>query len=217
MQRERLTITLDKELLAALDTLIDRRILRNRSQTIEHLLREGLALHEFQQAFLFFEEVWSQETLINTLALADGIGIGQILLGVPASSPALASEVNLAVDSYRQAHPGAGFSTETVPSDFGSGGTVLMRQTLLRYPFLITWIGAAPLPLASLASIYTFHRQHHQPLTLAAAPGTPLEAMPLAIASPEIADSIPTGIVSLRKTVFPDLVKAGKVREYPIL
>ncbi len=216
MMRERLTITLDADLLASLDTLIDKDTLRNRSQTIEHLIREGLGLHQLNHAFLFFENNWTQSTLESLLIILAAINIRQIFICLPAAQGALFTDILTIIGAK---FPNSFFRATLVPSDFGSGGAVVLQKQLLEHPFLLCWLsGNTSLP-PSLLPAYIFHRQHHSTLTelLNPTPEGSFQTSGLSIASPELLPHIPAGIVDLKTDVFPALLKEAKVRGYVFL
>ncbi|MEI6477523.1 MAG: hypothetical protein WCO52_00860 [bacterium] len=209
MYRERLTITLDAELLQAVDALVDGESLRNRSQTIEHLLKEGIGLHRLDQAFLFLYpdyEPSRPEALVRLMAAA---GIKTIYLVSFIGQP-----TELAI-SIGQLVPEA--TVSAVPSDFGSGGALLLKHAELDAPFLIARADASRTPLPTgLLTPYVFHRQHQAPLTSLLCPRQDGYASAgLWIADPSLLASIPAGIVSLEDSVFPVLLKEAKVRAYP--
>lgn len=214
MLRDRLTITLEPDLVQAIDQLVDGDTLRNRSHAIEHLLREGLGLYQLSQAFLFFEEEWEQSHLDQVIRLVLREQIKQIYLVLPSGSPTLVQDIQSLV--YRHELPSN--AIQIVPAEFGSGGALALQKENLAFPFLLIWVDAQLVTPQSLAQAFTFHRQHHSLLTqlLHSSGSQHFRFSGIAIAEPEIIQSIPSGIASLRESVFPELLKAGKVRGYPI-
>lgn len=118
MYRERITITVDSDLLQAVDGLIDKELLRNRSQTIEHLLREGIGLSQLKQAFLFVDESFEESRLINLIKLCTEAKIETFYICVRASEQAIFAKVSELIAQQTQAE------INLVPADFGSGGSV---------------------------------------------------------------------------------------------
>ena len=204
MNRERLTITLDAELLQALDEQIDKSLLRNRSHAIEHLLKEGLGLHELTQAFVFADQDSEPDQLASLLPLFKAAGISQLFIG--GATPDLLSVI------------GPEFTVQTVPADFGTGGALMLKKDLLSGPFVLSWLGPDLTLPQSLIPAYIFHRQHGAPLTqlVTSADAVNFSWAKLAIAQPELLSSIPAGLASLEETVFPELLKAGRVKTYAI-
>ena len=211
MYRERLTITLEADLLSAIDSMIDGQLLRNRSQTIEHLLKEGIGLHELRQALLFFSAPLDSKQLEAVTAFCLSNQINELLLGVPAGQTSLLSDIQIQI---RQQAPSMHLTH--VPTDFGTGGALTLQRANLTHPFLmINLDGSLHLPL-SILPVYAFHRLHHAPLTRLIKAGADSRYSPcgIDIASPEILLNVPTGITSLIDDVYPVMEKEGKVRTY---
>ena len=211
MYRERLTITLEPELLAAIDGMVDKQLLRNRSQTIEHLLKEGIGLHELRQAFLFFSEPADAAVLEQTVMFCANNGISELLLGIPAGQTAQFADMQAVA---RQAAPT--LQITHVPTDFGTGGALVLQRENLSHPFLILTLTPNLRLPSSILVAYAFHRQHHAPLTrlIREEPDGRYAPCGIEIASPELLVSIPSGIASLSADVFPAMAKGGKVRSY---
>ena len=211
MYRERLTITLEVDLLSAIDALIDKQILRNRSQTIEYLLKEGMGLHELQQAFLFFNQQLDAKQLEHVVNFCVSNGISELLLGIPAGQTTLLHDAQTVI---RQQHPS--LNLIHVPTDFGTAGALVLQHARLVHPFLLLTLEPTLHVPSSILPAYSFHRQHHAPLTrlLKQDPENCFRPSGIEIASPELVSAIPAGIASLSADVFPALAKEGKVRLY---
>jgi hypothetical protein len=209
MYRERLTITLEAELVAAADSLVDRSLIRNRSHAIEHLLKEGLGLHQLTQAFLFVEDSWTQELLEQFTKLCVAQGITTIFLCLPTAQASLAADLQGII------HQVADILVEVVALDFGSGGSLILKKHVLVHPFILVWLRAELTLPTSLVPVFVFHRQNHTTLTQLVH-GTPehYHTSFISIAQPDIISYIPAGIVSVEQTVFPELLKVGKVMTY---
>ncbi|MCC2631948.1 MAG: hypothetical protein K0S20_647 [Patescibacteria group bacterium] len=213
MQRERLTITLDSSLLSAIDTLIDKETLRNRSQTIEYLLREGVGLHQLHQGFLFVSSELSTESLIATTRLYANSDISTIFLCLPATLISRSAELSQLIT---ETYAGKEVSVQLVPADFGTGGALLLHRAAITTPIALSFLKPGSLP-ENLTGAYLFHRSHHAFLTtlLHTQDGSSYQDSGIAIAQPELLSLIPAGIANVEQTVFPQLVKEAKVRAYP--
>lgn len=212
MYRERLTITLDTDLLIAVDSTIDRSSIRNRSHAIEHLLREGLALHQLTQVFLFIGEGWDSSTLPKIITLCDKVRISQYYLVPTPVTSSLLAEVSASIMQLSEGNP----LVQPISGDFGTGGALVLQRPRLTTPFLMVELSENLLPPSDLASAYGFHRRHNGTLTqlLTSTDAQEFSATGFSIANPELLDEIPAGSVSLQETVFPALLKAGKVKGY---
>lgn len=206
MYRERITITVDKELLQAVDSLIDKEVLRNRSQTIEHLVREGIGLHQLTQVVLFLGPDFDQICLEKIINLCDEAQITQFFICLPSTSHSLISQIQNTIEKII---PVA--RVTPIPGDFGSGGALILQKDKLTTPFLLAWPDTTIEFPANLVNPYVFHRQHHQTLTHLLNGSNPSG---LTLANPDLMNHIPAGLVDLQSSVFPGLEKTGKVRGY---
>jgi hypothetical protein len=220
MRRERLTITLDSELLQAVDTSIDKQTIRNRSHAIENLLRKGLGLWNLKKAFIFFQAGWEMKTFDNFLDLCLQEKIDYFFLGFPGQSIIEGKEIQEYVRHFFTRTESVLAGCELVPLDFGSGGALILHQDKLSESFLTLWPRVGTLIPESLVAAINFHQQHQGILTeLIQTSPSHQEAAEyrftgLAIASPEILKYIPAGKVSLEQDTFPLLRKSGKVKGY---
>lgn len=213
MFRERLTITLEPELVAAIDSLIDKRTLRNRSQTIEYLLTEGLGLHLLEHAFLFFDPTWQQSQLEAVIKLCTAARIRHFFLVMPTHEMSKVPEITTILHG---AITDESIQITPVPADFGTGGALMLQKEKLTQPFLIVHLGEQLHLPTSLLPPYVFHRQHHGPLTqlLTETGSNKWQSAGIEIAEPELIHRIPAGIVSLEESVYPLLVQENNVRAY---
>jgi len=213
MSRDRLTITLQPDVIAAADLLVDGSRIRNRSHAIEHLMKEGLALHQFQQAFIFIESDWQPEVFSALLDQCAAAGIYHLFLSLPSSL--LTSLADLQTLVAASPHT---FTQEVVPADFGSGGALALKKSQLTSPFLLAWVNTKTVLPTSLIPAYTFHRAQHAVVTeLLRSIDDHYDFSQLAIADPDLTHFIPAGMVELQQTVFPELLNLAKLRTYATL
>jgi hypothetical protein len=206
--RDRLTITLNPELVKAVDLLVDRQTIRNRSHAIERVLQEGLALRHFRRAFLFLDSQTTALTIEAVFPLLTGSSMSELIL-CPLPG---ASETVLQAAKIR----GADFPTLSVTEcigQFGSGGALLLQKEQLKYDFAVLFpsLMVAPLP-GSLIPLYTAHRQGNSHATLLlAAKNTEFIWNGIAVLSPESLSFLPMGASELGDTLFPLLQKEGRL------
>jgi Ribbon-helix-helix protein, copG family len=205
MQRERLTITLDTELLQAVDATIDRSAIRNRSHAIEHAIREGLALSELSTAVLSLT-VEGSSKIPEILSLLGSIPVSSyIVIAAPGG-----------LDAAQMVARQLGVSASIIPGDFGTGAALLLSKQSLTHPFLYIHLSARLRLPKTIVPAYIHHRRNRLPVTRllsADAAGTLLETG-ISIIEPDIIARIPAGLASLEEQIFPDLAKAGTVGAY---
>lgn len=186
MRRERLTITLDQELLTAVDATIDGSAIRNRSHAIEDAIRHGLALHQLTTAVVTGEST-------DLLPVLQASGIHQVFV--------IGAEVAL-----------PGLTVRTLPSEFGDATALSLVANELNHPFVI--IQATNCLPESFLPAYVSHTKSKHLLThILTTTGTTFVPTGCSIADPAILQALPAGTASL-EALFAHLAKAGKVGAY---
>lgn len=208
MQRERITITLDRDLLPALDQLVDGGLVRNRSHAIEYALRTGLQVAELDTVFIILGNKFNpSQTLLKGLAV---FPIQKVFLVV---ASAKMTEAQLVVTTCKEFLPTT--HVEIVPADFGDGAAILLKQKELSQSFLIIELDALTVSSPNLLRAYTFHRQQLATLTqIVTSEENIYTPSGISFAQSTIANEIPAGLATLQENVFPNLVKGGKVSIY---
>ena len=206
MKRERITITIDPEMLPALDHLVDGDQIRNRSQAIEQTLKSGLKLSELTAVFF----ILGMKKEVNP-ALVDFLSafpLEHLYLVASSDTNIFGLEASLT-----QLVP---FSeTHVVPADFGDAAAILLSAKKLSPSFLIIDLDQLMLPSVSPLATYAFHRQQGARLTQLITPtGDSFASSGISFAQREIVEAIPAGLASLKQDIFPILLKAGTVRTY---
>jgi hypothetical protein len=210
MSRDRLTITLDEALLSAVDSTIDGSAVRNRSHAIEHLIRQGLHLHELTHAIFFAGEPTDQPLIP---LLSERLKNTNIIQGVIISDPGhpqWAQELATSLQSLNQ-----GITTRTIPGDFGSAAALTLIADELTQPFLLIELGASTkLPLSFLP-LYTEHRHSDKTVTqlLTTTNGLEFIQSGCSVISPDFMTQVPAGRANLHD-VFPLLAIAGRIGTY---
>jgi len=210
MYRERLTITLDKELLSAVDATVDHSQLRNRSHAIEHALREGLALHELTHAVVSVTGI-STDKLPELTKVLDHLPITHYFV-IASSNDQTAQEVAKSITSLTHQ------TVETIPGDFGTGAALLLSKAKLTAPFLYIQLSPKFSLPSNLTAAYVTHRRSSALAThlIRSYSAENFARTGTSILNPEITDYISAGLVSLEETTFPTLLKAGKIATYVI-
>ena len=209
MYRERLTITLEQELLAAVDATIDHSQIRNRSHAIEHALKTGLALTELTDIIIALSDT-GQEKLPELYTLLNIFTPARILVISQLGQLPGAQEVALSITNA------TGINAEVVPGDFGTAAAIsLHKQNLVKAFLYIQLSETLHLP-TTLAPAYIFHRRAQTILTnlVTSDDGVTFQTTGVSFINPEILPIIPAGLASLEATIFPLLLKTSKVSTY---
>lgn len=208
MQRERITITIDQDLLPAIDQLVDGNTLRNRSHAIEHAIRSGLTIPELTTVFVIQGN--TELPLPELLKRLSVFPISKLYWVAPSAEFANAQALTAGIPQFL---PGA--HVELVPADFGDAAAMLLKQNELSTSCLIINLNELSTLPDSLLGSYSFHRQQNAPLTeLVSANGASFKRAGIYFAQKELTETIPAGLASFEEHVFPSLLASGKVRIY---
>lgn len=207
MDRERITISIRKQVLDLIDRTIDGTKVRNRSHAIESLIVKASG----------------QETR-NALILLGG---DDALKALPATKKYLNL---LSGHGFSFAHIAVGFLGDRVReklgdgADYGiglnytskgegSGGAIASYRSKFKNTFLVFNTGKEI--NIDLDFYLKFHKEHNSLLTVITDDWSAYEG--IYICEPEIFNYIPKDFSMFEETVIPDLIKQGKALIYPIV
>lgn len=210
MSRDRVTITLDDALLSAVDGTIDGSAVRNRSHAIEHLIRQGLHLHELTHVVLVAGTATTTPLLPQ---LTDRLKETSVTHCMIVSDPVDPNWANDTVAALAQLAPK--LQTRILPGDFGSAAALTLAAQKLTTPFLIVEIAAHTALPSSFLRVYSSHHRTDCVVThlLATHDGSTFQPTGVSVASPDLISEVPAGHSQL-SDVFPLLAKAGRVGAY---
>jgi hypothetical protein len=210
MSRDRLTITLDPELLTAIDATIDGSSVRNRSHAIEHVLRLGLEAHRLTTLVLVVDNTPAASLLPELLQKLAHVPLQMCALISLPEHPGWTQDMQLSISSLAP-H----LKIRVVPVDFGSGAALTLLADDLTGPFIIAQLDTATKLPASFLAFYTAHRQQGSLITqfLVTQNGQQFLASGCSIAEPELIAHIPAGRAQL-SDVFSQMAEAGRVGTY---
>jgi|GEM_PF-3246656 len=212
MKRERITITIDTDLLPAVDKLIDKETIRNRSHALEYAVRRGLALQELTSVFFIQGEKILNPEVTEKLAHLCGQFPLRAVYGI--ATTAQAASAQLWQQSFAQ-HLSNQVESRLLPADFGTATALLLEKETVSPLFLLINLDRVITLPENLLPSFTFHLQQNATLThLVETNGTTFTPSGISIVSKEILSSIPAGRAELEGNVFPLLAKLGKVSTY---
>lgn len=210
MSRDRLTITLDEALLSAVDGTIDGSAVRNRSHAIEHLIRQGLHLHELTYVVIVAGPPTSEPIVPLFAERLRGTNIIQCVIISDPLHPSWATELSISL-----ANLAPQLTVRIIPGDFGSATALTLLASELSVPFLLVELGAGIHFPASFLPLYTEHRHGDKTVTQLLSTENGLRFTPTgcSIVAPDFITQVPAGHADLQD-VFPLLAKAGRVGTY---
>lgn len=207
MERERISISISKDLLLKIDQKIDGLKMRNRSHAIELLVSESLGLSRINSAII----------------MAGGNGALKLIPAIDSTIKELKTfgflEIFIAVgflgDKVKQGiGDGKNYDLKInyIEGGEGTAGALLPLKNQLKKTFLVVNIDESmPLNIKNLAD---FHRSHFGIATIATNNIQTLKGYYLF--EPEIFDYLPNEFSMLEEDIFPKLNNENKLTFFPI-
>lgn len=208
MKRERITITIDSELIPAIDAIVDGQAIRNRSHALEVTARRGLALTELGAIFFIYRNTFStNEAFTATLASLEARRWYCIAPTDQAGNASL----------WLESMAGQVTSTperQVIPADFGTAAAILLHKDQLPPHFLIIDLAGNKIPSDLLAGYVRHTAGQHLLTSFLTGDGLSYAATGWHLAARSLTEHIPAGFSSLETDVFPTLAKAGRINTY---
>jgi len=208
MERERITISIKRDLLKKIDKTIDGTVVRNRSHAIEHLVNSSLGTNNTENAVILAGGKNASKMLPiikeSLLQLSDnGFNKAYIALGQ------FAGNIKEALNKDED----VSISIEYLEEGEGSGGALLPLKRRFKNTFLV--INPSENLPASFTSLIEYHKNHKALATVAT---ENLEDLRGAyVFEPEIFNRLPQGFSMLEEDIFPELIDSGELIVYPLL
>lgn len=206
--RERITISIRKDLLSKIDQQIDGSRLRNRSHAIEHFVSESLGLSEVNNVVILaggkgaLKLIPIIEESIKSLST---YGISRIYIAVGYLGPKIREYIG---DGTK-----FGLKIEYLEGGEGTAGAIKPLEKIFKKTFMVINLdNSLQVDLKKLAS---FHRQHMSIATIASkdtATNTGIYVL-----EPEIFRYIPNGFSMLENDVFPKLAEENELITFPLV
>lgn len=205
MERERITISIKKDLLSKIDSRIDGLRMRNRSHAIEIIVSESFGIGQIDTAVI----------------MAGGKGALKLIPVIEDSLKKLADlgihKVYIAVgylgDKIKQNLSGNyNVEIEFIEGGEGTAGSLNLIKKQVKKTFMI--VNIDQIFDLELKKIVDLHNKHLPVLTLAS---TNQNMKGIYIAETEIFDFIEDGFSMLEEDIFPKLSEKNKLLLYPIL
>ncbi len=206
--RERITISIKKDLLNKIDQQIDGSRLRNRSHAIEHFISESLGLAEVNNVVILgggkgaLKLIPIIEDSIKSLAK---YGISRIHLAVGYLGPKIKEFIG---DGTKY-----GVKIEYLEGGEGTAGALKPLEKLYKKTFLV--VNLDDDLLLDLKKLTTFHRQHLAVATIATK--DIITQKGIYVLEPEVFRYIPAGFSMIETDVFPKLIEENKLITFPVI
>jgi hypothetical protein len=208
MRRERITITIDSNLLPAVDELIDGISVRNRSHALEVAVKRGLQLHTVTSLIISLDA----DDVLNIALLDQYVAqfpISTVCLIAPQSQLGEQLTLSTTLSKHRPV------TVTTLPADFGDAAALQLALPTLTGHSLLVLGDAEPVPAAVLVPALVAHVQRgHTATQLIRPTGTRTHIGNVSILSCALLAPHLTGQKRMKDDVFPHLAKLGTLNVY---
>jgi len=208
MNRERVTISIKKELLSLVDKKVDGIRLRNRSHAIESLLSSALGLGGIKDAIIMAggeDAIKYIGAIKESLVSLKKIGIDEVIVAVGYLGDKIKKELKDGKEF--------GVKLSYLENAEGSGGVLHLLRNALKKTFII--INVNEKLDVDLKNLVEFHRNSNSYVTLATNDIKTYRGV--YILEPEIMGYIPKGFSMLEDDIFPKLLNEHKLTIYPVI
>jgi len=208
MERERITISIKKEVLEKIDQRIDGIKMRNRSHAIELLISDSLGMAKIENAVIMAGGKGALRlipTVEESIGILKNYGIKDITIAVGYLGDKIKQEIG----------DGQKFGTKIsyIEGGEGTAGALSPLRKKFKKTFLVVNIDQAS--EIDIAKLTDFHFIHQPLATIASSDSKLLKGYYLL--DPEVFNYIPTGFSMLEEDVFPKLISEGKLLIFPII
>lgn len=207
MERERITISIKKDLLNRIDKFIDGTNIRNRSNAVEVLATKGLGQEATKKAVVLLGGKDALKSITGTkifLSQLKSVGFDHVHIAVGFLADKIKERLG----------DGSEFDMKFTYSDKGegSGGAILSLKKQLTETFIV--YNSDKGYEIDLKFLLDYHRNHNTDATIAT---DDLENMTgIYVFEPNIISVIRRGFSMIEEDLIPELLKQGRTIFYPI-
>ncbi len=207
-QRERITISIRKEILSKIDKKIDGIRLRNRSHAIESMVVETLGIDTISDVVIMAggeDAIKSVDAIGELLLKLKNIGVEEVIIAVGYLGKKI-KDVLKDGEEY-------GLHINYLEEGEGTGGVLIEMKKSLKKSFLV--INIDKKTDVDLKTLLDFHKSSLSLATVATENIKTLKG--IYVLESEVLDYLPKGFSMLEEDAFPKLLEEGKLTIYPIL
>ena len=208
MERERVTISIKKEILRKIDQKIDGVKMRNRSHAIELLISESLGLSQLSTAIIMAGgkgAVRLIPVIENAIENLKKFGFSEIKIAVGF----LGDKIKQNISDGKK----FGVNIDYIEGGEGTAGALLPLKDKIKKSFVV--VNLEKNMSINLKNLSDFHRDHLGTATVASKDINLLKGY--YVLEPEIFSYIPKGFSMLEEDVFPRLIEENKLIFYPMI
>ena len=208
MERERVTISIKKQLLRIVDKTIDGVSVRNRSHAVEELITKALNLGDIKTAVVL---IGGEDALKTISSVSSGLlelsknGFSDVYVAVGFLADEIKEKLGDGKDFGLKLHYAEGGE--------GTGGALLSLKKHLSQTFVVLNLTTENISY-DLSRLLAFHKSHSSEATVVTNDLSDMRG--IYILEPIILAQIPKGFSMLEDDVFPKLAKENKLVVHPI-
>lgn len=205
--RERVTISIKKDVLTKIDKKIDGLKIRNRSHAIESLVSEALGIDSINDVIILAggkEAIKSITAIKDALLRVKKIGVKEVVVATGYLGDKIRNELKSGEDF--------GIKINYFDKGQGTGGAILPFKNALKKTFLV--INLDQRLETDYKMLIDFHKASDSIGTIATNDIQKIKGV--YILEPEIFEYIPKGFSMLEEDIFPKLLKNHKLTIYPV-
>lgn len=207
MDRERITISIKKNVLEKIDQIIDGTSIRNRSHAVETLTLRSLGANTSNQAMIILggdDAIKAIPAAKSYLPKLKSAGFDSVVIAVGFLADKVKEKIGFGIEYD--------LAIKYCDKGEGSGGALNMIKKDLKSTFII--INTAKDYDIDFKSLLEYHRNHKSKFTIATDDIHSL--LGVYVVEPEILSLIPKGFSMLDEDLIPKLISNNELIVYPI-
>lgn len=208
MAKNRITVTINSDLLKNIDQQIDGTKIRNRSHAIESLIFEALNLDQIKDAIVM---AGGNDVIKNINAIKDSLlrlkklGIKEVIVAVGFLADKIKKELKAGQDF--------GLKIDYLEKGEGTGGSLFLLKKAIKKTFIVVNINQQI--DFDYEMLTDFHKSDGKIATVATNDMKSFKGV--YILEPKIFEYIPKEFSMLEEDIFPVLLKENELAIYPII
>ncbi len=208
MNRERISISIKKDLLQKIDRLVDGVTIRNRSHAIESLASQSLGINNISDAVVMAggdSAADSVNAIKKSIVGLKSLGINEVIVALGYLGDKIKKGLGEGKD--------LGVEISYLEGSEGSGGALNLLKSALKKTFIV--VNIEDDQEIDYKMLVDYHKNSHKIATVATSDIKSMRG--IYILEPAVLSYLPNGFCMLEEDIFPKLLKENKVSVYPIL
>ncbi len=208
MNRERISISIKKDLLEKIDRLVDGVTIRNRSHAIESLASQSLGINNISDAIVMAggdSAADSINAIKKSIVGLKTLGINEVIVALGYLGDKIKKSLGEGND--------LGIKINYFEDSEGSGGALYLLKNALKKTFIVVNIDDDQ--EIDYCALVDYHKKSHKIATVAT---NNIKSMKgVYVLEPAVLSYLESGFSMIEEDVFPKLLKDNKVSVYPLL